>query len=331
MKSPMDLLETCRAFMNSRILMTGVELDLFTQINRGIDTAEALAQKNRLDIRALTRLLDAMIVFGFLQKENKLYSLTPEGTWLSADHPETIVPMIQHMNELWDMWSHLTTSIQQGKSPEHIPVSKKDEDALNAFIGAMHVIGKKLSTDIAENLDLSSYHKLLDIGGASGTYTISFLQKNPDMTSVIFDLQQVLPLAEARLAESGIQDRVELVGGDFYTDPMPGECDLALLSAIIHQNSPVQNIELYQKIHDALEPGGTLMIRDHIMDEDRTSPPAGAVFALNMLVATPGGDTYTFSDIKHGLEVAGFSDICQIRHGKKMDCIVTAKKARTGN
>ena len=119
----------------------------------------------------------------------------------------------------------------------------------------MHVIGQNLSTEIAENLDLSSYHKLLDIGEASGTYTISFLQKNPDMTSVIFDLQQVIPLAEARLAESGIQDRVELVGGDFYTDPMPGECDLALLSAIIHQNSPVQNIELYQKIHDAREPG----------------------------------------------------------------------------
>jgi len=329
MKNPLFLLETVRAFMKSRILMTGVALDLFTQIARGIDSAEALAAKNRLDVRALTRLLDAIVTFGFLKKEDQRYALTPDGAWLSTAHPETTVPMILHMNELWDTWSHLTTAVRQGKNPDHIPVSEKDELALNAFINAMHVIGRDLSLEITEDLDLSLYHKLLDIGGASGTYTIAFLEKNPDMTSVIFDLKPVLPMAEKRLAAHGILNRVELVGGNFYTDPLPRGCDLVLLSAIIHQNSPTQNIDLFHKISDAIEPGGTLMIRDHIMEQDRTIPPAGAVFALNMLVATAGGDTYTFREVKQDLESAGFSDIRQIRHGEKMDCIVTAQKAGT--
>jgi len=326
MSNPMVVLENVRGFMQSRIILTGAELDVFTQIHRGADTVQTLAQANRLDLRALTRLLDALAVYGLLKKENDRYRLTPAGEFLSSDHPETSLPMVLHMNELWDTWSQLTPSIVEGKNPKRIPVGKKNEAAMNAFIGAMHVIGKGLSREIAGILDLSPYHQLLDIGGGSGTYTIAFLERNPNMRAVIFDLDSVIPLAEARLGEAGIKERVELVSGDFYRDELPQGCDLALLSAIIHQNSPGQNVALYRKIHNALLPGGTIMIRDHIMDESRTQPPAGAIFAINMLVATEGGDTYTFREVKESLEQSGFENIRQIRHGEKMDCIVTARK-----
>lgn len=326
MGNPMLPLNTVRAFMKSRILLTGVELDLFTQIHRGVNTAGALAEKNSLDTRAVTRLLDAVAAFGMLSKDTDRYELTPEGSFLSADHPESPLPMILHMNKLWDTWSRLTEIVIHGKNPDKIPITQKDEKTVNAFIGAMHVIGKRLSKQIAEELDLSHYKKLLDIGGASGTYTISFLKKNPKMTAVIFDLKQVIPMAEKRLQNSGIIDRVEFITGDFYTDALPFGCDLALLSAIIHQNSPAQNLALFRKIHQAIVPGGTLMIRDHIMDENRTLPADGAVFALNMLVSTQSGDTYTFQEVKKNLDLAGFTEIIQIKHGDKMDCIVTARK-----
>ncbi len=326
MGNPMMLLDNVRSFMKSRIILTGAELDLFTRIHRGVDTVGAIAQENRLDVRAVTRLLDAMVVYGLLFKENGGYRLTPEGMFLSSDHPESTLPMVLHMNELWDTWSHLTETMALGKNPARVPPSQKPEKAMNAFIGAMNVVGRGLSKEIAAALDLSSYYKLLDIGGASGTYTIAFLEKNPKMKGVIFDLKQVVPMAEARLREAGIFDRVELAGGDFYVDELPKGCDLALLSAIIHQNDLKQNRDLYRKIHRAIVPGGTLMIRDHIMDESRTWPPAGAVFALNMLVGTDGGDTYTFREVREDLESAGFTDIRQIRQGEKMDCIVTARK-----
>ena len=119
---------------------------------------------------------------------------------------------------------------------------------------------------------------------------------------------------------------MELIGGDYYTDPLPRGCDLALLSAIIHQNSPDQNQDLYQNIHQALIPNGMLIIRDHIMDDDRVNPPDGAIFAINMLVGTQGGDTYTLKEVANALETVGFINVKQIKHGAKMDCIVTAQK-----
>lgn len=326
MKSPMEVLENVRGFMKSRIILTGAQLDLFTRIGRGEDTAEKLAEKTGTDLRALTRLLDALAALGLLDKQNNRYHLSAPGGFLSTEHPESVLPMVMHMNELWDDWGRLTNTVLQGKNPHRTPVTQKDDESVRAFIGAMHVVGRKLSRQIAAELDLSAHARLLDIGGASGTYTIAFLEKNPNLQAVIFDLPGVLPLAEERIAEAGMSERVELCGGDFYSDPLPGGCDLALLSAIIHQNSPAQNLELYKKIHRALLPGGTLLIRDHVMGEDRVWPPAGAVFAINMLSVTDGGDTYTFEEIRQGLEKAGFREVRLIRQGEKMDGIVSARK-----
>lgn len=326
MNHPMMLLEDIRGFMKSRVILTAAELDLFTQIQQGTDTALSLAEKNGLDAHAVTRLLDALIIYKLLTKENNRYRLTGEGAFLSADHPDTTLPMVLHMNELWNAWSRLSDTVRLGENPGRVPVAQKEEKYRDAFIGAMHVVGKQLAKEIASGLDLSPYHKLLDIGGASGTYTMAFLEKNPKLTAVIFDLKPVIPMAEKRLEEAGMTGRVALAEGDFYRDPLPRGCDLALLSAIIHQNSPDQNLDLFRKILGALLPGGTLVIRDHIMDEDRTWPPAGAIFALNMLVGTDAGDTYTFSEVSKGLEKAGFADVREVRAGEKMDCVVTARK-----
>jgi predicted nicotinamide N-methyase len=188
------------------------------------------------------------------------------------------------------------------------------------------VIGRSLSREIASSYDLSRFKRLLDMGGGSGTYTIAFLEKNSTMTAVIFDLPSVIPLAVERLNDAGYLKRATLVAGDFYKDALPAGCDLALLSAIIHQNSPQENLNLYKKIFHALEPGGALLIRDHIMDESRTKPPAGALFAINMLVCTSGGDTYTFKEIKDALEQAGFQAVKQVRSGERMDGLVEARK-----
>jgi SAM-dependent methyltransferase len=190
----------------------------------------------------------------------------------------------------------------------------------------MHVVGRRLSNELADSYDLSPFKRLLDIGGATGTYTIAFLEKNPEMTAVLFDLPEVIPWAEESLGSEGLLGRVELMAGDFYQDELPRGCDLAILSAIIHQNSPQENLDLYRKIHRALVPGGKLLIRDHVMDPGRTFPPQGTLFAINMLVNTKGGDTYTFDEIRDSLEGAGFGEVKLVRKGERMDCLVEARK-----
>jgi predicted O-methyltransferase YrrM len=190
----------------------------------------------------------------------------------------------------------------------------------------MHVVGRGLSQEIANSYNLAPFKRLLDIGGATGTYTMAFLAKNPEMTAVLFDLPDVIPWAEEGLGAEGLLERVECVAGDFYKDELPKGCDLVLLSAIIHQNSPEENLELYRKIHRAVLPGSTLLIRDHVMESARTHPPQGTLFALNMLVNTKGGDTYTFDEIKDTLEEAGFGEVKLVREGEHMDCLVEARR-----
>jgi cyclopropane fatty-acyl-phospholipid synthase-like methyltransferase len=230
------------------------------------------------------------------------------------------------MNGLWNTWTDLTKVLKTGQHEQQEPGIHMDDDLWKSFIGAMHVVGSELAQRIADNFDVRRYRRLLDIGGASGTYTIAFLRKNPTMSAVIFDLKHVIPMAKERLHEEGLGNRVDLIDGDFYKDKLPTGCDFALLSAIIHQNSPENNLDLFKKIYTALEPGGSVLIRDHIMDESRTKPASGAIFAINMLVFKHGGDTYTFSDIKMGLEQAGFTDVRQVQYGEEMDCLVVGQK-----
>ncbi len=323
-----DVMAIARAFMRSRIILTAAELDLFTTIQDEYTTSETIAVKCGLDKRAVTRILDCLVTFQLLDKNGEIYALTGSSAAFSSKHPASSLPMLLHMNHLWDSWSDLTGTVEKGPASEQQHPRPMDSESRKAFIGAMHVIGRSLSEEIALSLDLSGYAKLLDIGGGSGTYTIAFLKHNPQLRAVLFDLQDVIQMARERLLFEGYQDRAELVAGDFYADELPRGCDLALLSAIIHQNSPQQNLELYRKAYRALDPGGMLLIRDHIMDHSRTSPPEGALFAINMLVNTRGGDTYSMGETEEALQEAGFINIKLLRSGERMDCIVGAVKPR---
>jgi predicted O-methyltransferase YrrM len=190
----------------------------------------------------------------------------------------------------------------------------------------MHAIGSDMAQGVVAKLQLSGRENLIDVGGGSGVYTIALLKAAPKIRATIFDLPSVIEIARKTIAAESLTDRVTFVGGDFYEDTLPRGYDLALLSAIIHQNSPEQNVVLYEKVLDALVPGGTLIIRDHVMSEDHTQPAAGAFFAINMLVNTLGGGTYSFREIKRDLEAAGFTDVKLLSQGA-MDSLVAAGKS----
>jgi len=327
MKELGKVMSETTAFMRSRIILTAAELDLFTRIHEKPAGLQEMAREMAFDERALTRLLDCLASFGFLEKQDGRYHVSEEGKLLSSHHPETLLPAVRHMVNLWDSWGKLTHIIKNGPDRQRKPIEEQlSEKHVKSFMGAMHVIARGLSREIAEFYDAGPYKRLLDIGGGLGTYTIAFLKKNPHMQGVIFDMENVIPLTRETIQKAGLGDRVELVTGDFYDDELPAGCDLALLSAIIHQNSPEQNQELYSKVYRALNPGGVILIRDHIMDESRTEPEDGTLFAVNMLINTPGGDTYTFEEVKGTLETAGFTGVKWIRVGKRMDSLVEAKK-----
>lgn len=327
MPTPLDILTQARSYMISRVILTAADLDVFTQLADQPVEAGDLAARLGLEERPLSRLLDCLITLNLIEKADGRYRVTKDGACLSCRHPASILPMVQHLNAIWDNWSQLTACVRSGVNPLPRPViGTACEHDTRAFIGAMHVVARQTAAVIAAACDLRSSSQLLDIGGGSGAYTIALLRHNPRLRAVLFDFPSVVAIAASHVAEAGLDDRVALVSGNFYEDDLPPGCDAALLSAIIHQNSPRQNVELYEKIHRALEPQGVLLIRDHIMDAARTQPADGALFALNMLVNTAAGDTYTFAEVETTLRQAGFEDVRLLRSGDRMDCVVEARK-----
>ena len=324
-----SMLELARGFMESRILLTAAELNLFTLLTPAPLAAEEIALRIKGDLRGMTILLDALTAMDLLVKEGgKYYCPAPISTLLCQKSPDSVLPMVNHMAHVWQRWAGLTRIVLGSPIPAtpSTPPQAKQGDEIRAFIGAMHTIAVKLAPAIVAAINPGQAKTLLDVGGASGTYTLAFLRAAPQMKATLFDKPEVIEMARQRLTEAGVLHRVVLVSGDFYRDEFPPGHDLAFVSAIIHQNSPEQNLGLYRKVFHSLNPGGRIIIRDHVMAPARTRPKDGAIFAVNMLVGTPGGTTYTYEEIHSGLAQAGFVRLRLLQKGEHMDGLVEGFK-----
>lgn len=320
------VLALARDFMACRVLLTGVELDLFTLLAPSALTVEEIVARTGTNLRAMTILLDALTALGLLAKNKGHYRCPPPlGKLLSASEPESVLPMVLHSAHLWHRWTGLTETVRGTKIPEKVLPSARNAAELRAFIEAMHVVSMPRARAIVAAVDTASVSTLLDVGGGPGTYTIAFLRSSPTMHATLFDLPEVIEIARRHVEGEGLLDRVTFVAGNFDHDELPCGHDLALLSAIIHQNSAAENLALFGKVRRALRRGGRIVIRDHVMDADHVNPLEGAMFAVNMLVATEGGGTYTFTEIEAGLAEAGFTEIRLIRGGMHMDALVEAR------
>jgi precorrin-6B methylase 2 len=304
-----------------------VELDIFTLLAETPLSAVEVVIKLKSNLRATTIFLDALAAMDLLFKENDSYRTDPElVSLLTEGSDESILPSLMHTAHLWKTWSQLTETVL-GFDPASRP-GTDSENWTKAFIGAMHVRALRDAPELVKAIDPGTAQNLIDVGGGSGSYTIGFLQITSGMRATIFDLPEVIPMARERVTEESLIDRVTLVAGDFNEDDLPGGHDLALLSAIIHQNSHEQNVKLYKNTYGALDPGGRIIVRDYAMSSDRIQPASGAMFAINMLVNTQGGNSYTFDEIKSGLEEARFERV-KLLQESEMSSLVEGFRPRT--
>ena len=323
-----DVLALTREYQSACVLAAAAELDLFTILADGVVDAGETASRLGAHRRGVTILLDALVAIQLLSKDGDRYALRAGvADALAAGRDETVLPMVQHQANCLRRWAHLAEVVRTGKPAIRESSVRGDEADQTAFIGAMHVICAPVADDLVKSIQPLEFEHLLDVGGASGTWTIAFLRSRPAATATIFDLESVIPLARRRMSEVGMTDRVAFAAGDFLVDPLPGEADLAWISAIVHQNSRAQNRQLFTAVFGALRAGGQILIRDILMGDSRTTPVAGALFAVNMLVATEGGATFTFAELREDLEAAGFADVAVLRRDDAMNSIVCAKKA----
>ncbi|MBN1506994.1 MAG: methyltransferase domain-containing protein [Sedimentisphaerales bacterium] len=323
-----ELIEKVRAFQGACVIAAAAELDVFTALRGRPASASTLAERLGADPRATAVLLDALVALDLLAKPDDAYHVAPDvAELLTEDSPANVLSAIRHQANCLRRWAQLARVVKTGQPAERPPSVRGHPGDCEAFIGAMDNFSIAIAPSVIKKLSPLRFQRLLDIGGASGTWTAAFLRAVPDATAVLFDLPQVIPLARERLTNAGLIDRVTLVAGDFYTDPLPGGADFAWLSAIAHQSSRRQNRDLFAKIRAALAAGGVLAIRDVVMDASRTRPVGGALFAVNMLVGTEGGGTFTFDEFAEDLACAGFSGVRLLHRDENMNSLIVARKA----
>jgi hypothetical protein len=326
LKTGEQLLTLMRGFQVPCVLAAGADLDLFATLNQGPLTAEAAATRLHCDLRGMTILLDALTGLGVLAKHAGRYAVAPALVpYLDDEAPDSVTAMLRHQASCLRRWARLPWVVQSG-APEDPGPSVRGADADHkAFIEAMHVVSNAVADKLVSEINPSGFRCVLDVGGATGTWTVAWLEAEPTARAILFDLPSVIPLAEARMAASDCASRVTLVAGDYHSDPLPSGADLVWISAIIHQNSRDQNRELYRRVAEAMKPDGLVLIRDIVMEEGRSSPVAGALFAVNMLVGTEGGATYTLTEIREDLEQSGFSQVRLVRHDEGMHSVISAR------
>ena len=325
--TPGEILGLANAYWRPFVLQAGVSLDLFTIMDDAAKkgetmTVSALAKAASCDERALGLFVTGLVSLGFFEREGDVLSL-PEHSraYLSRNSDDYLGFIIKHHSHIAPAWVKLAESVQTGK-PMRGESSSHTEDAAEreAFLMGMFNVATHQAEAIAAALDLSGRKRLLDLGGGPGTYAVFFCRANPELTSTIFDKPTSEPIAMNIVRRYGLEDRIDFFGGNFLKDPLPQGYDVVWISQILHGDSPEDAAKLVRDAGKLLNPGGLLIVQDFVVDNDKRGPEHPALFGLNMLAVTEGGQTYTWAEIETMIRDAGAVSVRRLDIQLQMGC-----------
>lgn len=310
--NPGDLLEISGFFWKTAVLHAAVKLDVFTVIGDGQLTGDEISRQLNAAQRGVARLLDALFAMELLVKADGKYANTPSGqTLLSKNSAKYIGHIIMHHHHLVESWSQLDQAVQSG-SPVRTRSSFSKEEWRESFLMGMFNLAMGLAPQLVPKIDLAARKHLLDLGGGPGTYAIHFCLNNPRLRAEVYDLPTTRPFAEKTIKKFDLSDRINFVDGNYLDDPIEGPYDVAWLSHILHGEGPEECRMIIQKAVDALEPQGTIIIHEFILNNSMDGPLFPALFSLNMLLGTDSGQSYSEQQLTDMLLGAGVKNIRRI-------------------
>lgn len=335
-KTVLYLMEIVTGFWASKTLATAVELEIFNRIPpEGISLTE-FSRKLKIQLRPAEMLLTGCTSLGLLLKKSELYynsSLSEE--YLVKGKPYYFGGVITMLDKReYIPWSRLTDAVknnerQTGKGAssglfEDVAVDFQEQ---RIFTEAMHSWSIQSGKELVEKIDFSKYKNILDVGGGSGAYCIEIAQKFPQIQAVVFDLPSALKIATEKIIEADLSTQIQIYAGNFFTDELPKCSDLILLSMILHDWSPDENLIILQKCYAALPSGGEIIISELMVNDDRTGPVFAALMSLNMLIETKSGQNYTWSEYTGWLTDVGFVDIRRVElSSPASNCVLIGRK-----
>ena len=298
-----------RGFQGAVVLAAAARLKLFTLLDKGPLSVSEVAEKLGLDTRAAGIFLHALAGMELLEKESGRFRNSSIADQLLVKGREYYQGnIILHSANLMGSWMQLPDVLKTGK-PAEMTQAFDDRQMRRDFILGMSNIAALSAQKVAGGIDLARSRRMLDLGGGPGTYAITFCRLNPELEAVVFDLPEVIEeITRSQVAGAGMQARIELLAGDYLKDSLGSGYDLVLVSNIIHSLGEKENRMLLERCFDCMLPGGRIVVKDFLLEEDRTRPAFSSMFAVNMLTGTDSGGCYTVSQTRKWLESAGFCD-----------------------
>ena len=330
--TPADIMRLSAQTWANCALQAAVNLDLFTKLDRVPEkslTIADLAVALNCETRATGMLVTALIALNLLEREGERLLLTEASRrYLSADSENYQGFTIKHMSNIMRGWINLDKSVRTGTQADgFLPITTEDEGEREAFLMAMFNVAVQQADLVAGAFDLAGRRRLLDLGGGPGTYAIYFCRHNPELKAVIFDRPTTERFARATIKRFELTSRVDFTGGDFTADELPGGFDAVWLSQVLHGESPKEAAGLVRRAAGILDSGGVMGIQEFILDDDRRGPAQPALFALNMLLQTPGGQAYTQGELADMMTGAGLKNIQRLKADLPPGCgILTGVK-----
>ncbi len=311
--TPERIFMTMNAFQHTEALKTGIELDVFTAIGSGANTAALLAAKTGAAERGVRILCDFLTIMGFLTKDNARYGLTEESAlFLDRRSPACLCAVTGFLASSWHKKNveALTEAVRKGGTAGPQGDNTKPQDEVwVAFARSMAPLTTPAANFIAGLIGAEEGKpcNVLDIAAGHGNYGITIAKKNPKAQIVAVDWPSVLAVAEENAHKAGVLERYTTRPGSAFEADLGSGYDFVLLTNIFHHFDRATCEKLMRRVHAALKTGGKAVTLEFVPNEDRVTPPAAAAFSLNMLVGTDAGDAYTFSEYETMFRNAGFA------------------------
>lgn len=301
------------AYRLPRVVLTALELDLFTALAARACSVEQLAQTLDASERGLEILCRNLAMCGLLKKCGDVYRNSAfAATQLNANHPHYRGAYLELLKNQWADWSHLTDTVRSGRPVDH--EAPEEADYRRQFTWAMHHRSVDMAARVAVGIDLRQAGSLLDLGGGPGTYAMAFLARHSKLKATVCDRPAALEVAKEIAATHKVRKRLSFLPLNFMEEDLPGRYEVVWYSNVLHIYSSDENQALFRRIIAALSPGGRLTIQDAFLhDREGLYPEEASLFAVSMLIFTERGNTYSLRDTARWLKGAGYVKIKPIK------------------
>ncbi len=316
---PSHIMQTATAFWASKVLLTAVELDLFTTLGDGQQSAAQLGKTLGLHPRGTFDFFDALVALKFLDRDGDgrdgKYKNTPEtAAFLNKKSPAYIGGMPEMLNSrLFGFWNNLGTALKTGQPQNEVKnggdsifeTLYANQDSLGEFLDAMTGFQAANFTLLAQKFDFSKYKTVGDVGGALALLSRIVGAQHPHLSFTSFDLPPVAPLALKQIKAAGMERRITPIAGDFLKDDLP-KADVITMGNILHDWNLEKKKLLIKKAYAALPKGGALIAIENVIDDARRENAFGLLMSLNMLIEFGDAFDYTAAEFRDWCSEAGF-------------------------